>query len=86
MAKQVCSLHSGFEKSIETLETDSSDNKTAHERIHRRIDERVTNKYFLLLVVLVIGGLGFQWGVYEKINSVEKKVAVIEAKITNKKR
>jgi len=85
MEETACPMHSGFKKSISTLETADIDNKAAHERIHTRIDDRVTNRYFVLLVFLVVGGLGFQWGVYEKINSVDKRVAIIETKITNGK-
>jgi len=85
MEEATCPMHSGFKKSIQVLETADIDNKAAHERIHVRVDERVINRYFVLLVLLVVGGLGFQWGVYEKINSVDKRVAVIETRITNGK-
>lgn len=45
------------------------------------IEKRVTNKFFIILVTLVIGGLGFQWVNYEKLSSIATKVAIIQATI-----
>ena len=52
------------------------------ENVWTALDKRVTNKFFILLVSLVIGGLGFQWANYIELTKITTKVAVIETKLT----
>ena len=52
------------------------------ENVWTAIVQRVTNKFFILLVLLVMSGLGFQWVNYDKLASIAKDVAVIQTQLT----
>ena len=47
-----------------------------------------TSKYgmglFFVLVTLMISSLGFQWQIYDSLRELDKKVAVIETKLTDR--
>lgn len=52
------------------------------ENVWTALSQRVTNKFFILLVVLVVGGLGFQWINYDKLAAMAADVAVIQSQLT----
>ena len=52
------------------------------ENVWTALSQRVTNKFFILLVMLVIGGLSFQWVNYDKLAKIATSVAVIQSQLT----
>jgi len=52
------------------------------ENVWTALDKRVTNKFFILLVVLVVGGLGAHLLNYDKLGQIAKDVAVIQSQLT----
>jgi hypothetical protein len=67
----------------ERLEKVEAKAEKESENVWTAILQRVTNKFFILLVALVVGGLGFQWVNYDKLSIIAKDVAVIQSQLTD---
>ena len=76
-----CDCHLKHESVLKRHEKDLDENARDHDSLWQAIETRVTNKFFIILVLLVVGGLAFQWANYEKLKTIETNVAVIETKV-----
>lgn len=76
-----CDCHPKHERILGDHDRALEMNTSDHKDLWEAIKDRVTNRYFLILVGLVITNLGFQFAIYEKVNSVDQKTAVIETKL-----
>lgn len=80
----LCKLHSGHEAILRDHERRLKQYHDDQVDIWNAIKDKVSNKFFIILVGFVVGGLGFQLMIYDTIKAVDKKVAVIEAVINAK--
>lgn len=76
-----CNCHLKHQEKLDTHDKAIADNKSDHKDLWDAIKNRVTNRFFILLVVLVIGNLGFQFAIYDKINAVDKMQAIVKTKL-----
>ena len=66
----------------ERLEKVEAKAEKESENVWTALDKRVTNKFFILLVALVVGGLGAHLLNYDKLGQIAKDVAVIQSQLT----
>jgi hypothetical protein len=82
-----CDCHSKHMVKLEQIDKDGEKHEAEHTRVWQAIDKRVTNKYFLFLVLLVVGMLGFQWINYDKLSTMDKtvtkEIAIIQTRLTS---
>lgn len=76
-----CRLHSGLEVATREHGRRLSDQHNDRSIMWTAIKDKVPIRYFVLLVVFVVGGLGFQLMIYDSIKDIDKKVAVIEVTV-----
>ena len=79
--KGTCLYHSGLEVQAREHGRRLSDQHNDRSIMWDAIKDKVPIRYFVLLVIFVVGGLGFQLLIYDSIKDVDKKVAVIENSI-----
>jgi hypothetical protein len=82
-----CDCHSKHSVQLAQIDKDAEKHEDEHTRVWDAMDTRVTNKYFLFLVLLVVGMLGFQWVNYDKLSAMDKtvtkEIAVIQTKLSS---
>lgn len=76
-----CLYHSGHETMMREHGRRLSDQHNDRSIMWTAIKDKVPIRYFVLLVVFVVGGLGFQLMIYDSIKDIDKKVAVIEVTV-----
>lgn len=80
--KGTCLYHSGLEVQAREFGRRLSDQRSDRDQIWTAIKDKVPIRYFILLTMFVVGGLGFQLLIYDSIKAVDKKIAVIEYAIS----
>ena len=80
-AKLQCYCHPKHERILNDHDKEFAENKTEFASVWKALDQRPTNKYFILLILLIIGNLGFQMGIYSKVTDLDKRVAVVDIKL-----
>lgn len=76
-----CHCHLKHQQKLDDHDKAIAENKSDHKDLWDEIKNRVTNRFFVLLVLLVIGNLGFQFAIYDKINAVDKMQAIVKTKL-----
>jgi len=78
-----CDCHPKHQRILSDHDKQLDENHEDHEKIANALKERVTNKFFLVLVLLIISNLGFQIMIYDKLQAVDKATAIIETRLTS---
>ena len=76
-----CSDHAGHDAILSNHEKMLSDCHDAHVSMWDAIKEKVPFRLFSLLVLLVVGNLGFQMAIYTLVKDTQTAVAVIKAEL-----
>ena len=76
-----CFYHSGHEAILNDHERRLSTCHNDHGEIWNSIKEKVPFKLFSLLVLLVIGNLGFQMAIFTLVKDLQATVAVIKTEV-----
>jgi len=79
--RPACGEHSGHEARIRNNEKLLCEYHKDHIDIWSAIKTKVDMKIFSLLIVLIIGNLGFQLSIYDTVKEIEKDVAVVKAEV-----
>ena len=78
-----CDCHKKHEEKFHTIEEIQHDRKQELRDIWLAIHTKVSMSLFLLLVMLMVGNLAFQWGIYVNTKDLDKKIAVIETQLSD---
>ena len=76
-----CSCHPKHARILNDHDKAFVENHNEHIAISETMKTFVPRSMFSLLVLLVIGQLGFTWLTYEKIVGVEKQVIVVQTQL-----
>ena len=80
-----CTCHPKHDRILQDHDKALYENSKQHNQLWDAIKDvsksSVPIKFFVLLVAMVIGNLGFQLIIYDKLNQVDKTNAVIESRI-----
>ena len=77
----ICKRHSKHTAILDQHEKRLDTNHSDHGEMWTAIKGKVDFKLFSLLVLLVVGNLGFQMAIYNTVKDTEKDIAVIKAEI-----
>ena len=86
LTTEKCDCHSKYAEKIHNVEETQHYRKQELKDIWTAIDSKVSMSLFLVLVTLMIGNLAFQWGIYENTKNLDKKIAVIETRLSDNAR
>ena len=78
-----CDCHLKHSEILDDHKQDFKQNAEDHKDFQNMFKGYVSIKIFSLFVLLFFGNLGFQIAIYDKINDIDKKTAVIEEKINH---
>lgn len=80
-----CDCHLKHSTKLEQIDKDTEKHEEEHIRVWDAMEKRVTNKFFIILVMLVVSMLGFQWVNYDKLSAMDKvvteQIAIIKTKL-----
>jgi hypothetical protein len=76
-----CFCHPKHERILNDHDKSFAETKVELSSVWKAIEQRPTNKYFIILVLLVLSNLAFQWGIYEKVATLATRVAIVDVKL-----
>jgi len=78
-----CDCHLKHTEKLHTIEETQHDRKQELRDIWLAIHTKVSMSLFILLVMMMVGNLAFQWGIYVNTKDLDKKIAVIEQRLSD---
>lgn len=78
-----CDCHKKHEEKFHVIEETQKSRKEELRDIWHEIDKKCPMTLFLFLVAMMISNLAFQWGIYTNLKELDKKVAVIETRLSD---
>ena len=81
MTEDLCDYHKQHEEKFIHIEKTLGDSKKEVKDIWENLNKKVSITLFTLLVMLMIGNLGFQWQIYDSLKNLQTEVAVVKSQL-----